>query len=268
MRTAGSLARSGLLAVATVSGVAQAAAPASTVLADIDLSKPFATRSPWQLTAVQGPPIADPFDPGGDQIPGAITLCLRPGVARPCDPQGTGTPPGLKPAGPFSEPHYLRDARIVYPRGPGGRPLLLVVTASLNSGDGDQIRFTQLLAYERNRDRFAPAYSRWTGRNNNQEVRYVDAGPLRGDVISAEPTEDVPFGFWITLDAPTPHGAYARVLRYRSATGYGDGNPLPVIDSEMPSIFRRLGIGRPGALPLPQGSCPKPHLVQMELWCD
>jgi hypothetical protein len=30
-------------------------------------------------------------------------------------------------------------------------------------------------------------------------------------------------------------------LRYRSVTRYGDGNPVPVIDAEMPNILRHLG---------------------------
>ncbi|MGH9711589.1 MAG: hypothetical protein ACRD37_13690, partial [Candidatus Acidiferrales bacterium] len=62
---------------------------------------------------------------------------------------------------------------------------------------------------------------------------------------------------------------YKTVLRYRSATHYGDNNPLAVIDSEMPNIEWRLGYWKPGmALPLPSGACPKPHLIHMELWCN
>lgn len=58
------------------------------------------------------------------------------------------------------------------------------------------------------------------------------------------------------------------VLRYRSATGYQDGNPLGVIDSDLPNIQRRLGLWRAGQpLPVPAQGCATPRLVTMELWC-
>jgi len=45
---------------------------------------------------------------------------------------------------------------------------------------------------------------------------------------------------------------YGRILRYRGLTGYSDGNPLAVADSEMPEILRRLGLWQPGEpLPVP-----------------
>lgn len=60
---------------------------------------------------------------------------------------------------------------------------------------------------------------------------------------------------------------YRQIQRYRSATLYGDGNGLGVIDSEMPNIRRRLGVWRPGmTLPLPP-HCPRLHLVRTALWC-
>jgi len=77
------------------------------------------------------------------------------------------------------EPHYLNQARIVYPSGRTGRPLLLLQTASIHSGDGDQAVFTQLLAYDRSRDRFEQVYGHQTGHNNNQDVRFIASGPLR-----------------------------------------------------------------------------------------
>jgi hypothetical protein len=59
------------------------------------------------------------------------------------------------------------------------------------------------------------------------------------------------------------------VLRYRSATHYGDGNRLAVIDSEMPNIQKKLGLWKPGQkLPLPQAGCQRPRLVRTELWCN
>jgi len=202
----------------------------------------------------------------GDKAPGALNLCMRKGASGPCDPHllvklGTGEKDSY-----FSQPHYLNKAQIV--EGIPGRPLLWVQTASLHSGDGDQAVLTQVLAYRGDTDQFLRAYDHLTGRNENQEVRYISAGQLKGDIISAEPTADAPFGFWISVNTLPSGYAYKQVLRYRSATRYGDGNPLAVIDSEMPNIEQRLGLWRSGSpLPLPAGPCPNPHLIKTELWC-
>ncbi len=258
-----------LVMVGGVAGLVRAAdAPAPGVIASVDLSGGFGTRSAWHFTATEGPPVSDEFGSGGDTVPGLVTLCLRPDAVGACDPQIEGA---LRPPSGddmFSEPHYLERAEIVRPRGASEQPLLLVQTASLHSGDGDQLVRVQVLAYAPASDRFVRVYGYTTGRNNNQEIRFVAAGPLKGDIISAEPTEDAPFGFWVTVSAFTPGAAYRQVLRYRSATRYADSNPLPVIDSEMPAIQGRLGLWRPGLpLPLPPGPCPAPHLIRMELWC-
>ena len=248
-----------------VAGAAPAPAPEQVVLTSAVLARTLDTRSAWVLAARQGPAVEDP---GGNQAPGAITLCLRQGASGPCDPQ-LREALGATPVDTlFSAPHYLDEARVVGGRGASDQPLLLVRTASLHSGDGDQFVLTQALAYQRDADRFVRVYDHVTGKNNNQEVRYVEAGPLGGDIVSAEPTSDAPFGFWVAVDVPAPGSAYREALRYRSATHYGDGNALTVIDSEMPNIQRHLGVWRPGTpLPLPAGPCPRPRLVRMELWC-
>ena len=256
---------SGLVAAVAVAASAVLAVAAPAPIAAIDLAKPFATRSAWRFTATQGPEIDDPAGLPSDKAPGAVLLCLRKD-AGPCDPQLQGTLRAGSGDDVFAEPHYLNKAEIVH--GPAGRPLLLVQTASVHSGDGDQLVFTQALAYRHDTDRFVRVYGHSTGRNNNQEVRFIAAGPLKGDIIAAEPTEKAPFGFWISVSSLASADTYKEVLRYRSATRYGDGNPLGVIDSEMPNIELRLGVWRPGSpLPLPAGACPKPRLKEMALWC-
>jgi hypothetical protein len=149
-------------------------------------------------------------------------------------------------------------------------PLLLARTSSeYSAGDGEQVQYTQLFTFRRTSDRFEAIFARAILRNNNQEVRFVEMGPLRGDVVVAEPTENAPFGYWITVNRLTSSYRYQQILRYRSATRYGDDNPLAVIDSEMPNIQQRLGLWRLGRpLPLPAKGCPKPRLVKMELWCS
>jgi hypothetical protein len=245
--------------------VGAAAPPPATVVADIDLTAPFHTRTPWRFTAVQEPPVDDPIM-GEGKIPGLVHICIRGGASGQCDPhlQQTIVPP----AEPYSEPHSLEEARIVHPRGAGAAPLLLVQIASVRSVDGGRLVLTQALAYRRDVDEFMRVYDHVTGTNNNQEVRYIDTGPLKGDIISAEPTSDAPFAYWIAVNAFTPGHAYRQVLRYRSATRYGDGNPLPVIDSETPNILARLGLWRRGSpLPVPARACAKPRLAHRELWC-
>ncbi len=234
------------------------------VIANFDLSKPFGAKSAWRFVARQGPSITDPIM--GDPAPGAVRLCLSKSNALQCD-----APLDAKPPAPWAdawEPHYLNGAQVVFPNGKASAPLLLMQTASLHSGDGDQAVYTQAFAYRPMSDRFERIYGHVTGHNNNQDVRLVASGPLAGSVISAEPTDNAPYAFWITVSRLTPDYAYKQVLRYRSATRYGDNNPLSVIDSEMPNIEQRLGLWRPGSpLPLP-ARCPKPRLVHMELWCN
>jgi hypothetical protein len=235
------------------------------VIAAIDLAGPFATRSPWRFMATQGPDVDDPNYPG-EKAPGAVHLCLRRDASAPCDPQLREILRAPTQGDDYFQPHYLNKARLV--RIATGAPLLLVQTASFHGGDGDQLILTQALVYRPGSDGFVRLYDHLTGRNNNQEVRFIESGPLKGDIISAEPTENAPFGFWIAVDALARGRAYRQVLRYRSATHYGDGNPLAVIDSEMANIEQRLGLWRPGApLPLPARRCPRPRLVHMELWC-
>jgi hypothetical protein len=242
------------------------APPTPAVIADLDLSKPFDTRSAWRLTASQGPSVDDPAG-AGDQAPGSIHLCLAKDARGSCEPQLLETMAPTSPDDPFAEPHYLNKVQIVH--GASGLPLLLVQTASVFSGDGDRRVFTQALAYRRGPDRFARVYDHVTGTNNNEEVRFIEKGPLKGDIISAEPAEKAPFNYWVTINVLAAGHAYRQVLRYRSATRYGDGNRLAVIDSEMANIERRLGLWRPGSpLPLPSGPCPKPRLTHTELWCD
>lgn len=254
-----------LLAALTV--MMAGAAPAGTRGSQsVELSAPFGARTGWRFTATQGPATPDPLDDPTDKAPGPIRLCISADGGRSCRPNLEGLLAGPDKDDLFSQPHFLNDVRIVRPR--QDLPLLLIQVASLQSGDGDQRVAMVALTYERALDRFAPVYEKQTGRNNNQEIRYVEAGQLRGAIISAEPTNDAPFGFWITVDRLGRGDRYARVLRYRSATIYADGNPLAVIDSEMPNIQQRLGMWRPGSKPpLPAGSCRKPRIVKQELWC-
>ena len=240
------------------------AATSGSPIAPFDLREAFQTRSPWRLTATQEPMVEDP---AGQLAPGAIHLCMSNDAGRTCDPAPNRALRLTNDGDVFSQPHFLLRAQVVRP---AGKPrLFLLELASFHAGNGDQRVALQLYTYDQAKDVFRLAYSHRTGRNNNQEIRYVEAGPLSGAVIASDPTSDAPFRYWITVDRPNGSGVYQPVLRFRSATAYGDGNPLAVIDSEMPDIQRRLGIWLPGmALPLPAKACPRPHLVGGALWCS
>jgi len=259
----------GHISVASVlSAIAFSATPAATssVILNMDLSRSFATRSPWRLVAEQGAPLPDE---SVGPVPGVIRLCLKKKTAGSCDIAVEGMPTPAGSSGDGWGAHYLKSAEVAYPLGKSAVPLLLIHTASWPSFNGDQGEFTQILAYRRSTDAFVPIYKFVTGHNENQETRFISSGKLRGDVISAVPTDNAPFGYWITVNRLGPDYKYRQVLRYRSATRYGDNNPMPVIDSEMPNIQRRLGLWRASMpLPLPVESCAKPRLIKTELWCN
>ena len=253
------------LALAGAAATGSAASPMK-VIATMDLSKLFATRSPWRFTAMQGPDTNDTPSAEGTE-PGAIRLCISKDGGRSCRPRLDTLliVPGGDANDTFSQPHYLGTPTLVHPA--NGVTLLRIAADSLHAGNGDQLHGTALLRYDRPADAFVPVYEHFVGHNNNQELRYVDAGSLRGAVIVAEPTENAPFGYWITVSRFIGTG-YKQALRYRSATRYGDNNPLAVIDAEMPNIFGHLGLWRSGRpLPVPAQGCARPHMVKGALWC-
>lgn len=238
-------------------------APPGGMVKALDLSKPFGLPSGWRFTAIQAPPLDD----HGETVPGRITLCIKRNLSGWCDPAlENEIVDGIPPQ--FGGPHFLHEARLVYPRGPHAPPLLLIRASSLEAFNGNRAIVTQLIAYDSARRAFRRVYRSMVGWNNNEEVRYIGSGRLTGGVISAVPQLGLPYGYWITVNTLTPAYTYKQVLRYRSATIYGDGNRLSVIDSEMPNIQRRLGLWHPGMpLPLPP-NCRKPHLVHTSLWCQ
>lgn len=156
--------------------------PSAREIASLDLSGPFRTRSTWQINATQEPSIPDPFGPDDGTVPGAVSICLH-GTGQPCDAQLRSKLFDTSDVHAFSERHYLDRLAIVRSHGTSGQPLLLLVTASLHSGDGDQLVLTQVMAYRRGLDRFVKAYEHWTGMNNNQEVRFMQSGPLAGGIV-------------------------------------------------------------------------------------
>ncbi len=254
------------LALGLMMAMPAVAAPPK-VVSSIDLSKPFATHRAWTFMATQAPDIPDPTGEETELVPGPITLCLSPDGGKTCAAALSDAFRQQNPDDLFDQPHAIERVAIEHMPGTAARPLLFVKTASVLSTDGNARVVTQIMVYDRPRDDFTLAYQHVSGHNNSEDLRYVAGGPLAGAVVVAEPTQDAPFGFWVTVNRLKGE-QFEPVLRYRSATRHGDGNPLSVIDSEMPNLEQHLGLWRPGQpLPLPAGPCPQPHLVKGALWC-
>ena len=246
-----------------VSSLPKSQGRSADVIANLDLTRPFGTQTQWTFVAAILPgthfSVADQRPVDG----GALARCFVDKLASHCRYE---TP--KNDSDWFSTPIELYSAKVVFAGADKTRPLLLIKTGSAHGGDGGHSIYTELFTYDRQSNNFQSVFSNATGSNNNQETRFVEEGPLRGDVIVADPTSSAPFGFWISVYAGKTKDGYSHTaLRYRSATHYGDGNHLAVIDSEMPGILRRVGLWRPGdPLPAPPG-CSRPVLRHGEEWC-
>ncbi len=168
-------------------------------------------------------------------------------------------------------PHDLFAGSVVYAKPNKSGPLLFLKVCGEEGPNGNCGIATALYKYDKETDQFVRVFLNLTGRNNNQDTRFVESGALQGDVIVDIPTENAPYTYWIEVYRAEDSGQYGRILRYRGHTGYSDGNPLAVADSEMPEILHRLGLSQPGdPLPvpahLPQG-CSHLFMRRGEEWC-
>jgi hypothetical protein len=250
-----------VVAVLTHQGAAQ-----PKVISHIDLMRPFGTVTQWTFVAVQegGPP------PTRIEEQGPILVCLVKSATPDCAGRfyqhvSSSDQPW------FDTPYHLLASSVVYASGDKSNPLLLVKVCTAENFNGDCGMATALYRYDRRADHFIRVFLNVTGRNNNQATRFVECGPLEGDVIVDYPTEDAPYTYWVEVYRAGESGQYVRILRYRGRTGYGDGNPLAVADSEMPEILRHLGLWQSGdALPIPAHlpqKCSDLFMRNGEEWC-
>lgn len=229
------------------------------VVANLDLTRPFGTRTPWTFVAAILP---------GSHVDGANTQPVEGGPLTQCfvsglTPHCTDAP--KDDVNDFSTPIEFYSAGVVFQGANSTRPLLLVSTGSSHGGDGGHSIFTELFNYDRRLNEFQSVFSNTTGSNNNQKTKFIEEGPLRGYVIVDEPAGCC---YSIKVYRPGASGRYASILDYRSHTVYGDRNPLSVSDSEMPEILRRLGLWHQGdALPIPPSGC-TPVMRRGEEWCQ
>ncbi len=242
------------------------------VVQHLDLGGPFATRTPWTFVAIQGPTVKGVYGPEDDE-PGAIMMCLAHAGILDCS--GPSFPSAkFWPVGNWEkdiDEHHALAVKIAFARQASRAPMLQLKTTSLPCGDGCALISTYLLGYDRKTDRFVGLFANGTGRNMNERTSLIESGPLTGSVIVDLPTPDAPYGYFVTVYQPAEEGAYVQRLRYRSRTRYNDGNPLSVIDSEMPEILRRLKLWKVGD-PLPQPlerpvGCNRVELRRGVEWC-
>lgn len=235
------------------------------VISHTDLTELFGTVSQWTFVVIQdgGQPPTELEDHG------PIFLCLvkadSPDCALHFYQQVSSDLPEI------DTPYHLFAGNIVYANQNKSNPLLFVKVCGAQGPNGNCGIATALYRYDKGTDRFNRVFLNLTGRNNNQDTRFVESGPLQGDVIVDNPTENAPYTYWIKVYRAGDSGQYGQILRYRGHTGYSDGNPLAVADSEMPEILHRLGLWQPGdPLPapthLPQG-CRHLFMRHGEEWC-
>jgi hypothetical protein len=247
----------------------------SKVIAHLDLAPPFQTKSQWSLVVAKQPDGESSVEDGSEERIGAISFCFVENGEPDCSEEvflakyreekvSFASGPG---------PFYELFASDVVFSGPGRTlPLLRIKSCTARGANGNCGVSTFLFAYDRNAERFRVVFFNMMGRNNNQEARFVESGPLLGSVIVAYPTDDAPFAYFVEVYKRISDSEYSRVLRYRGHTGYGDGNPLAVIDSEMPETLRQRGLWETGdALPVPPNiprACTRLVLRKGVEWCE
>lgn len=263
------------LLVAGFSAKAFAADPMSyEIVSSTDLTMPFHTKTKWRFVVTQAP------SNDIDSEPGPLFFCFlhegKPScpsvVVRSCDylDKKPSCPRGFKPDN-FTQPYnYFGNVAVIYPTKSSKSPLL-VVTVSGNYGGPGTPSGPKIWAYRRKYDRFDQIFSGDRSSNTEGEVRLITSGPLAGDVIANNDTGRWPYPYEIMVYKFLRSENYVRILDYNSKAKYRDGNPLKVIDEEMPEIERRMGVWRPGEpLPVPPqmpSSCRTIELHDGIEWC-
>jgi hypothetical protein len=200
------------------------------VISTFDLSGRFHTKTKWVFTVFQAPDGCNPEM--GDGCNGSYEFCFAHLDKSRCT-EISGA--------------VLVDASIVTPeRGP---PLLVAATHPDVVTPGVGSLYIDFWSYRPNADEFVVAFSNRSNRNNNEETRIIPNGPLSGEIVVSRAPRGAPYHYGITIYRPSKAGKYFQILRFTGKTRYGDGNPLAVIDSEMPEIGRRLHFWKPGDPP-------------------
>lgn len=240
------------------------------VIVHMDLTTQFATATQWTLVAVEdvGHPKSD-WNLEVVGLQGPIIICFVKSAIPECIKDFYPPEEGLRDSPDM--PYNLFVNKVVFAGQDESNPVLMFKMCWIIGGNGNCEVVTALYSYDKATDRFNRVFMNRTGRNNNESTRFVESGPLQGDVIVNEPTDNAPYRYWVTVYRADKWGNYGQILHYRSLTAYSDGNPLAVIDSEMPEILHRLGFWQPGdTLPVPPHLphvCHNLYMRNSEEWC-
>jgi len=237
------------------------------VVAHVPLTDAFKTASNWDLVMAKETDLASADF--GD--PNPTTICFVQNGNPNCAEKAL-IPIANGSVGPNSRLFYeFGDARLVYAGVGRTSPLLMIAACSRAGINGNCGIYTLLFQYDKYSDQFRLAFHDVVPRNNNGATRFIEMGPLRGNVISITPTSNAPYGYFVSVYRHDETSGFVQILRYRSKTHYDDGNRLAVADSDMPEILTRLG-QRQSTDPLPVPSvlppgCTKLVLRKGEEWC-
>ena len=216
------------------------------VISDINLTKPFHTKSKWRFVVTQEPDehYGSADDPPEEDYPGSLHFCFV------RDDKPDCSEPVGRPVNGMIQNFNMGGADVIYPRPES--PLLRVVGMSFLGGSSSGNPTTILWAYRHNSDKFERIFLNYSLANNNEETRLVTTGPLTGDIIVSNAPRAAPYRYGIIVYRLSRSGHYVQILKFAGKTRYADGNRLAVIDSEMPRIETRLHLRNPGdALPVP-----------------
>lgn len=218
----------------------------ATTVSSTDLSEPFHTKTKWQFVIRQDPP--DEY-----QLPGQLHFCFLKDDTPKCSDR---------------RQNVLVESKIIYPAPTSSSPLLVAVADWQTEGSGGP-RLTVVWAYDAISDQFDQIFAQEVRRQNNGEIRIIPTGPLAGDIVVDRDGPRAPYRYDIFVYRLV-NSQYREILNYSGHSKYNDGNPLPVIDAEMPEIERRLHFWKPGdPLPTPARThCSKLELRHGVEWCE
>ena len=167
----------------------------SKVITHLDLTQSFQTKSQWSLVAAKQPDEESRVEDGVGGRIGAVYFCFVENGQPDCSEEMFLSKYREQKVSFVSgeAPFYEFFASDVVFLGPGRTLPLLRIKGCTNRGaNGNCGVSTFLFDYDRKAERFRVVFFNMVGRNNNQEARFVENGPLLGDVIVAYPTDDPP----------------------------------------------------------------------------
>lgn len=223
-------------------------APETEIVSTTDLAAPFHARSKWQFVTRQDPP----QDAALGTVPGNLHFCFVNDGAQNCVD---------------SDFNVLGSSQIEYPTPTSHEPVLVVELVDQVSVTGGG-RATLIWAYNAKTDRFEQIFDHAVNRNTNGEIRLITSGPLAGAIVMDSAGGRPTYRYHITVYR-IENSDVREVLSYDGNSKYNDGNPMPVIDAEMPEIERRLHLWNPGdPLPTPvRTQCSSLVMKHGVEWC-